>query len=46
MKLCNFESILMSNGHCQKEDAKKAHEEKIAKDDKIEISGLIFMLTT
>ena len=33
-------------GHCQKEDAKSAHTEKRAKNDKIEISGLIFMLTT
>ena len=39
---------LMKNlyGHCQKEDAKNAHTEKRAKNDKTEISGLIFMLKT
>lgn len=31
---------------CQKEDAKSAHMEKRAKNEKIEISGLMFMLTT
>ena len=33
-------------GHCQKEDAKSAYTEKRAKNDRIEISVLIFMLTT
>ena len=33
-------------GHCQKEDAKNAHTEKRAKNDTIEISGFISMLTT
>ena len=33
-------------GHFQKEDAKSAHRDKRAKNDKIEISGFIFMLTT
>ena len=32
--------------HYQKEDAKSAHIQKRVKYDKIEISGLIFMLTT
>ena len=32
--------------HCQKEDVKSAHMEKRVKNDKTEISGLIFMLKT
>ena len=36
----------MAVGHCQKEDEKSAHTEEKAKNDKTEISGLTFMITT
>ena len=32
--------------HCQKEDVKSSHTEKMSKYDKIEISGPFFMLKT
>ena len=38
--------ITNCNRHCQKEHAKSVHPEKRVKNDKIEISELIFMLTT
>ena len=38
--------LVLTQGHCQKEDAKSAHTEKRAKNDKIEISGFIFMPAT